>query len=97
MLHGPGQSTEDWKVLKEYSAKYASQRPYNEKESRSGGNKKSGTTVNLDGVTEEVNNMEDHDAPIRRKGREKSRHKILRVTRVLQFHHRRNTFMALTA
>ena len=67
MLHGPGQSTEDWKVLKEYSAKYASQRPYNEKESRSGGNKNNGNTVKCDGETQEVNTMVSYDEPIPRK------------------------------
>ena len=54
LLHGPGNSTEECKVLMDYSTKYAVQRPHRE-EARSSGNKKRGKTVLFDGTIEEVN------------------------------------------
>ena len=39
LVHGPGHSTEEWKVLKEYSGKYAVQRPHTKKQARSSGKK----------------------------------------------------------
>ena len=67
MLHGPGHSMEECKVLKEYSTKYTAQRPNNEREARSGSNKKCGKIVKFDRTTEEMNLMTAHDAPIPRK------------------------------
>ena len=67
MLHGPGHSTEGCKVLKDHSAKYDVQRPPNEREARSGGNKKRGKTIKFDGTTEEVNITTAHDTLIPRK------------------------------
>ena len=96
MLHGPGHSTEECKVLKEYSAKYAVQQPHNEKEACSVGNRKRGKTVKIYGATEEVNNMAAHDAPTGRKKNGKTRQKILIVTRIMKFHQRSNAFMGLT-
>ena len=43
------------------------QRPHNEREARSGGNKKRVSTVNFDGTKEQVNIMTARDAPIPRK------------------------------
>ena len=57
---------------------------------------KRGKTVKFHGATEEVNNMVTDDAPIQREKKGKSRQKILRVTRILQFHQRRNVLMGLT-
>ena len=67
LLYGPSHFTEECKLLKEYTVNYAAQRPHNEKESRSSGNKKRGKTVKFGGATEEVKNMVAHDALIPRK------------------------------
>ena len=72
LLHGPGHSMDECKVLKEYTAKYAAQRSHNEIEARSGGNKKRGKTVKFNGATEEVNRMTDHGASIPRKKKQKN-------------------------
>ena len=90
MLHGPSHSTEECRILKKYFSKYSAQRPHIEREARSG-------AVNFDGTIEEVNSMADHDAPIPCKTRGVIEHKILIVTRTLQFQKRRNAFMGLTA
>ena len=76
MLHVTRHSTEECKVLEEYSAKYSEKRPHNEKEARSGGNKKYGKTVKFDDSIEDVKNMVAHDAPIPRKKKEKIWHKF---------------------
>ena len=55
LLHGPGHSSEDCKVLKEYSKNYSVQRPHNEHEACSGGKTKRGKSV--DGNVKEVNIM----------------------------------------
>ena len=60
---------EECKVMKDYSANYATQRPHNEREARSGGYKKRCKTIKFDGTTEEVNITTAHDAPIPRKNR----------------------------
>ena len=97
MLNGPGHSTEECKVLKDCSAKYAAQRPHNKREARSGGKKKRGNTVKFDGTTEEVNRTTAHDAPIPGKKREKIRQRILRVKRTLHIKKKSNVLMGLTA
>ena len=66
-VHGPGHSTEDCKVLKEFSKNYAAQRTHKEKEAWSGGNKKRTKTVKFDSQTQEFNTMVYRDAPIPRK------------------------------
>ena len=66
LLCGPGNSTEECKLLKDYSTKYAAQRPHKE-EAWSEGNKKRGKTVQFGGTIEEVNRMTARDAPIPRK------------------------------
>ena len=48
------------------------QRPHNEREARSGGNKKRGNTFKFEGTAEEVNMMTSHDAPISRNEGKKS-------------------------
>ena len=96
MLHVPRNSTEEYKILKEYCTKYAAQQPHNEREALSGGNKKRGKTIKFNKATEEVNRTTAHDASIPRKMRRKIMQKILRVTRTLQSHKRRNAFMRLT-
>ena len=64
MLHGPGHCIEECKILKDYSTKYAAQRPHDEREAHSGGKKKRGKTVQFDSTTEEVIITTARDAPI---------------------------------
>ena len=93
----PGHSTEECKILKDYYAKYAVQRPHNKRQSHSGGNKKRVMTFKFYGAIEEVNSMTDHDAHIPRKTRGEIRQRSLRVTRELHLQNRRNVLMGLTA
>ena len=51
------------------SKKYAAQRPYKNKEDRSGGNKKRGTTTKFYSETKEVNTKVSHYAPIPRENK----------------------------
>ena len=67
------------------------------KEAHSSGNKQPGNTVKFHLTTEEVNNISYHDAPIPIKKKVQKQTKILRVTRIFQFLHKRNAFMGLTA
>ena len=62
----PEISLEECKVLKEYSKKYAVQRPHKDSESRSGGKTKCNKTINLDRSVKEYNIME-HYVPIPKK------------------------------
>ena len=39
LLYGSGQSTEEFRVLKDYSAKYFAQQPHSDREARSNGKK----------------------------------------------------------
>ena len=48
LLHGPRQSYEDWKVLKEYSKKHAAQRQKKENKAHYSGKTNSGKYVELD-------------------------------------------------
>ena len=66
LLHGPGNSSEECKLLKVYSEKYAAQRPHKPTEARSGGKPNRGKVVELDDNTQEVNTMENHGDPIPR-------------------------------
>ena len=75
LVHFPRHSTEECKVLKEYTKKYAVRKPYKDKEAYCGGNKNSGKIVKLDGETQEVNTMVYHDAPIPRKKKGKNKKK----------------------
>ena len=72
-------------------------RPHNEREARSGGNKKRVSTVNFDGTKEQVNRMTARDAPIPRKRRENFRQRSLRVTRKMHPPKRSNVLMVLIA
>ena len=65
LVHGPGHSAEECKVLKEYSSKYATQR--NHKESHSSSKKKRGKSVNFNKETQEVNSMEINYKPAPKK------------------------------
>ena len=66
MLHGPGHSTEECKVIQDYSENHIAQQPFKDKQARSGGNKR-GKTVKFEGASEEANVMKYHDEPIPRK------------------------------
>ena len=70
LLHGPGHSSEDCKVIKEYSKKYAVQRPQKENEARSVRKTKHDKSVEFDGNVRKVNIME-HDDPTPNKKKEK--------------------------
>ena len=63
LLHGPRHSSEEYKVLKFYSEKYAAQRPHKPTEARSGGKPKRGKAVEFDDNTQEVNTMENYGYP----------------------------------
>ena len=63
LLHGPIHSSEECKVLKEYSKKYAVQQPHKEHEAISGRKTKCGNSVDFGVNVKEVNIME-HDDPI---------------------------------
>ena len=69
LLHGAGHSSEECKVLKFYSEKYAAQRPHKPTKARFGGKPKCGKVVEFEDNTEEVNNVENHGDPITRKKR----------------------------
>ena len=66
LLHGPGHSSEDYKVLTFYSEKYAAQRPHKPTDECSGGKPKRGKVVEFDDNTQEVNTMENHGDTIPR-------------------------------
>ena len=64
LLLGPRHSSEESKVLKVYSEKYAVQQPHKPTETRSGGKPKSAKAAEFDTNTMEVNTMENHGDPI---------------------------------
>ena len=66
MLHGAGHSSEECKVLKFYSEKYAAQRPHKYTKACTGGNPKFGKVIEFYKNTQEVNTMENHGYPIPR-------------------------------
>ena len=72
LLHGPGHSSEECKVLKVYSEKYAAQRPHKSTEAKSGCKPKHSKVVEFNRNTQEVNFMQDDDIPISREKKEKS-------------------------
>ena len=76
LVHGSGNSTEDCKVLKEYSEKYHTQ--LNCKEARYGGKKNHGKYVKLDAKTQEFNIIVFYTEPAPKKKRknQKKRNKI---------------------
>ena len=70
-MHGPGHSSGDCRVLKEYSKKCASQWPHKENEAHSGGKTKRGKSVKCDINVKVVNIMEHHE-PILKKNKGKT-------------------------
>ena len=66
MLHVPGHSSDEWKLLKYYSKNYIAQRPFKYKEACSGGNK-CANIAKINKATQEVNRMKYHDEPIPKK------------------------------
>ena len=87
-LNSPGHSTEECKVLKDYSTKYATERPHKE-EAYSSGNKNVVRTSSLTAKQKRcASRMLMMHIPQKRK-REKVRQISLRVTRILQFPKRR--------
>ena len=66
LMHGPGHSSQNCKLLKEYFKKYAKQRPHTKKEAHSSGKTKRDKSVELDRNTKEFNIVE-HDDPIHKK------------------------------
>ena len=70
MLHGPGHSSEECKVLKEYSKNHIAQQSFKDKQAHSVGNK-SGKTVKFKSASEEANVMKYHDEPIPKKKKRK--------------------------
>ena len=71
LLHGSGHSSDECKVLKVYSEKYAAQRPHKPTEALSGGKPKRGKVVESDDNTQKVNTMENHGDSIPRNEKEK--------------------------
>ena len=63
MLHGPGNSSKEFKVLQDYSENHIAQRPFKDKQACSGGNKR-GKTVKFKIALEEANAVKSHDEPI---------------------------------
>ena len=70
LLHGPGHSSEECKVLQEYSKKQTAQRPHKENEACSEGKTKLGKSIKFSGSIKE-DNIVDQDDPIPKKKREK--------------------------
>ena len=81
LLHVPGNSPEENKLLKEYTKKRSEKHTYKDKESRSGGNNKRTKTVKFGGATQEVNTMKYHDEPTPKNKKKKRRRKSLIVIR----------------
>ena len=96
LLHGPGHSLEECRVLKEYTEKRSAQNTYKDKQAYPGGNKLA-KTIKLEDATQEVNTMKSHDEPIQKNRKGKSRRKNLRVIMPIHTHQRMNAFMVLTA
>ena len=66
-MHGPNHPSEECKVLKVYSEKYAAQRSHKYTEARSGGKPKHGEFAEFDRKTREASVIENYDIPIPRK------------------------------
>ena len=69
-MHGPVHSSEECKVLKEYSKKYAVQRPYKDSEAQPGGKTGFNNTSESNISVKEANIMK-YDALITKKKKEK--------------------------
>ena len=94
LLHGPGQSSEEYKVIREYTEKRSAQLTYQDKQARSGGNKH-GIIVKFESATEEVNIIKSHDEPIPKKRKIKGRVIKPIMTKPMQIHQRMDAIMDL--
>ena len=94
LLHGSRHSSEECRVLKEYTKKRSAQHPYKDKQACSGGNKRA-KTVKFKDTIQEVNTMKSHDEPIPKKKKKKRRRKNPIVIRQMQSHQRMNALMEL--
>ena len=65
-LHGPGHSSGECKLLKEYSKKYASQHPHKYNQAHSGSKTNRGNSVEFDSSIKDASIME-HGDPIPKK------------------------------
>ena len=97
LLHGPRHSSEECKVLKEYTEKRSMQNPHKEKEAHPRGNNSRDKTVKFNGATQEVNTMKSHYESIPNNKKGKTRRNVFRVIRPIQTDQKTNTFMALSA
>ena len=79
MLHDPVHTSEECKVLKIYSDKYAAQRPHKYKEYWSGRKTKHGKYVKFGNNIQEVKIMETYDDPTPNKNEEKNMLKVARA------------------
>ena len=70
MLHGPGHSSEQFKVLQEYSKNHIVQQPFKDKQALSSSNKRR-KTVKFKSASEEADVMKYHDEPIPKKKKRK--------------------------
>ena len=70
-MHGPRKSSEECKVLNEYSKNYSAQRPHKDNEASSGGKTNRDKSVEFDIRVKEANIM-DHDDPITKKRKGKT-------------------------
>ena len=71
MLHGPRHSSEECKVLQDYSKKHIAQQLFEDEKARSGDNKR-GKTIKFESNVEEANIMKSHDKTTPTRRREKS-------------------------
>ena len=74
LLHGPVHSSEDYKVLKEYTKKRSAQRTYKDKQAHSS-RRKCAKNIKYEDATQEVNIIKSNDEPIAKKKKEKIRKK----------------------
>ena len=70
-LHGPGHSSEEWKVLRDYSKKYTAQRPHKDNEAHSGIKIKRNKSAEFDSRFKKANVME-HGNTIPKKKKKKN-------------------------
>ena len=75
-MHGPGNSSEECKFLREYTNKRYTQHTCKDKQSRSDGNKR-GKTVKFENASEEAKIMKSHDETIQKNKRRKKQKKKL--------------------
>ena len=74
MLNIRGHSSEECKVLQDYSENHIKQQPFKYKQARSSRTKR-GRTVNIESASGEANIMKNHDEPIPRNKKGKGKNK----------------------